>query len=48
MALKSKSQWRRRFAVWKSWNENGEYVVYTVRRTTMKVWEGPLPHSRVV
>ncbi|MFW8068183.1 hypothetical protein ACOIER_27220, partial [Klebsiella pneumoniae] len=24
MALKSKSQWRRRFAVWKSWNENGE------------------------
>lgn len=42
MALKSKSQWRRRFAVWKSWNENGEYVVYTVPPgTTMKVWEGP-------
>ncbi|END4663571.1 hypothetical protein ABL777_004227 [Escherichia coli] len=41
-ALKSKSQWRRRFAVWKSWNENGEYVVYTVPPgTTMKVWEGP-------
>ena len=42
MALKSKSQWRRRFAVWESWNENGEYVVYTVPPgTTMKVWEGP-------
>lgn len=30
------------FAVWKNWNENGEYVVYTVPPdTTMKVWEGP-------
>lgn len=29
-ALTSKSDWRRRFAVWKSWNENGEYIVYTV------------------
>lgn len=40
-ALKSKSEWRRRFAVWKSWNENGEYVVYTVPPgKTLKVWEG--------
>jgi hypothetical protein len=40
-ALKSKSDWRRRFAVWKSWNENGEYVVYTVPPgKPLKVWEG--------
>ncbi|WP_368545051.1 hypothetical protein [Enterobacter soli] len=40
-SLKSKSDWRRRFAVWKSWNENGEYVVYTVPPgKSLKVWEG--------
>ncbi|WP_248744862.1 hypothetical protein [Pseudomonas sp. MWU12-2037] len=40
-ALKSKSQWRREFAVWKHWNENGEYLVYTVPKgQTLKVWEG--------
>ncbi|WP_312625529.1 hypothetical protein [Scandinavium sp.] len=40
-ALKSKSEWRRRFAVWKSWNENGEYVIYTVPPgKSLKVWEG--------
>lgn len=40
-SLKSKSDWRRRFAVWKSWNENGEYVVYTVPPgKPLKVWEG--------
>ncbi|MGU3524712.1 hypothetical protein ACLBW2_16590 [Enterobacteriaceae bacterium C23F] len=40
-ALKSKSEWRRRFAVWKSWNENGEYVIYTVPPgKPLKVWEG--------
>jgi len=39
--LKSKSEWRRRFAVWKSWNENGEYVTYTVSpKQPLKVWEG--------
>jgi hypothetical protein len=39
--LKSKSDWRRRFAVWKSWNENGEYVTYTVPPgQPLKVWEG--------
>jgi hypothetical protein len=40
-ALNSKSQWRREFAVWKHWNENGEYVIYTVPPgDPLKVWEG--------
>lgn len=39
--LTSKSDWRRRFAVWKSWNENGEFVTYTIPPgQSMKVWEG--------
>ena len=39
--LASKSDWRKNFAVWKSWNENGEYVVYTVPPgQPLKVWEG--------
>lgn len=41
LKLTAKSDWRRRFAVWKSWNENGEYLVYTVPpHSTLKVWEG--------
>jgi hypothetical protein len=40
-ALQSKSQWRREFAVWKHWNENGEYVIYTVPPgKPLQVWEG--------
>lgn len=40
-ALKSKSQWRSELAVWKQWNENGEFVVYTVPPgQPLKVWEG--------
>ena len=39
--LKSKSEWRRKFAVWASWNSNGEYVTYTVPPGKgLKVWEG--------
>lgn len=39
--LTSKSQWRKEFAVWKHWNENGEYVIYTVPPgKPLKVWEG--------
>ena len=39
--LTSKGDWRRRFAVWKKWNENGEYVTYTVPPgQPLKVWEG--------
>lgn len=39
--LKSKSEWRRRFAVWAHWNSNGEYVTYTVPPGPgLNVWEG--------
>lgn len=39
--LTSKSDWRRRFAVWKKWNENGEFVTYTIPAgQPLKVWEG--------
>jgi len=39
--LKSKDDWRRRFAVWASWNSNGEFVTYTVPKDKpLKVWEG--------
>lgn len=39
--LKSKADWRRRFAVWVHWNMNGEYVTYTVPPGNgLKVWEG--------
>ncbi|EJL91709.1 hypothetical protein PMI17_00890, partial [Pantoea sp. GM01] len=39
--LTSKSDWRRNFAVWKSWNENGEYVSYVIPPgKPLKVWEG--------
>ncbi|WP_220701130.1 hypothetical protein, partial [Brenneria goodwinii] len=42
LALKSKAEWRKKFAVWKSWNENGEYAVYTVPPgPNLKIWEGP-------
>lgn len=39
--LKSKAEWRRKFAVWASWNSNGEYVTYTVPSGKgLNVWEG--------
>lgn len=39
--LKSKDDWRRRFAVWANWNSNGEYIVYTVPPGPgLNVWEG--------
>lgn len=39
--LKSKDDWRRRFAVWANWNSNGEFVTYTVPPgKPLKVWEG--------
>jgi hypothetical protein len=39
--LKSKADWRRHFAVWKNWNDNGEFVIYTVPPGgPLKVWEG--------
>jgi hypothetical protein len=39
--LKSKDDWRRRFAVWANWNSNGEFIVYTVPPGPgVNVWEG--------
>lgn len=38
--LKSKDDWRRYFAVWGSWNSNGEFVTYTVPKGGLKAWEG--------
>lgn len=47
-ALKSKDDWRRRFAVWKHWNSNGEVVTYTVPPgKTLKVWEGVTASQRL-
>lgn len=40
-ALKSKDDWRRRFAVWANWNSNGEFVTYVVPPGPgLNVWEG--------
>ncbi|MGL1831709.1 UNVERIFIED_CONTAM: hypothetical protein GN151_15165 [Acinetobacter sp. HSTU-ASm16] len=39
--LKSKADWRRYFAVFASWNHNGEMVKYRVPKGGLKVWEGP-------
>ncbi|MDR7192640.1 hypothetical protein [Luteimonas terrae] len=39
--LTSKTEWRRRFAVWANWNGNGEYVTYTVPPgRPLRAWEG--------
>jgi len=41
LKLKSKSDWRKRFAVWAHWNANGEYITYTVPDGPgLRVWEG--------
>lgn len=39
--LKSKADWRRYFAVFASWNNNGEVVKYKVPKGGINVWEGP-------
>jgi hypothetical protein len=39
--LKTKDEWRRRFAVWANWNGNGEFITYTVPPGKgLNVWEG--------
>ena len=38
--LKTNADWRRYFAVWASWNHNGEVVKYIVPKGGLKVWEG--------
>ncbi|MBA4055225.1 MAG: hypothetical protein C0490_10970 [Marivirga sp.] len=48
--LKSKSEWRRKFAVWANWNANGEYVTYTVPNVPiegLRVWEGVTASQRL-
>ncbi|MBP5992367.1 MAG: hypothetical protein KA518_00290 [Acinetobacter sp.] len=40
LKLKNKDNWRRYFAVWGSWNSNGEFVTYTVPKGGLKAWEG--------
>jgi len=42
MKLKGRDDWRRRFAVWRHWNRNGEFITYTVPPGAgLHVWEGP-------
>lgn len=39
--LHNKAQWRDRFAVWRHWNHNGEFVTYTVPSGEgLRVWRG--------
>lgn len=39
--LKSREEWRDKFAVWASWNANGEYLEYTVPKgKKLYAWEG--------
>lgn len=39
--LTSKAEWRRKFAVWANWNDDGEFVTYTVPPgKPLLVWEG--------
>jgi hypothetical protein len=38
--LRSKDDWRKNFAVWVSWNRNGEFVTYTVPDGGLPVWRG--------
>lgn len=48
LKLKSRDDWRRRFAVWRHWNRNGEYVTYTVPPGAgLNVWEGPAASQRL-
>lgn len=40
--LKNREDWRNKFAVWASWNSNGEYLEYTVPKgKKLYAWEGP-------
>lgn len=46
--LRSKDDWRRRFAVWLHWNSNGEFVTYTVPPGKgLHVWEGVTASQRI-
>lgn len=46
-ALHNKPEWRERFAVWKNWNANGEFLTYTVPPgQRMPVWRGKAASQR--
>ena len=46
--LKSKNDWRRNYAVWASWNSNGEFVTYVVPPgKPLCVWEGVTASQRL-
>jgi hypothetical protein len=46
--LKCRDDWRRRFAVWRHWNRNGEYVTYTVPPGEgLRAWEGAAASQRL-
>lgn len=46
--LRSKNDWRRRFAVWGSWNSNGEFVTYTVPPGKgLNAWEGVTASQKI-
>src|SRR5699024_5098474 len=46
--LQDKPEWRRKCAVWANWNQDGEYVTYTVPPGEgLKVWEGPAASQRL-
>ncbi|HEY4664465.1 MAG TPA: hypothetical protein VIG85_05725, partial [Comamonas sp.] len=46
--LRSKAEWRRRFAVWGHWNSNGEFVTYTVPPGPgLPVWRGKTASQRL-
>jgi len=46
-ALHNKPEWRERFAVWKNWNANGEFLTYTVPSgQRMPVWRGKAASQR--
>ncbi len=43
---KSKTEWRRNYAVKNAWNDNGYYVKYEVPEGGLKAWKGPAAGQR--
>ena len=43
---KSKTEWRRNYAVKDAWNDNGYYVKYEVPEGGLKAWKGPAAGQR--
>lgn len=47
-SLKTKADWRSKFAVWANWNGNGEFVTYVVPPgKPLHVWEGVTASQRI-